>query len=63
VLTSPDKPDDLNMCLVHPPGGGVNMSPLSLAALSGSVACMEMLIITGADVNWQDKETGTLKNL
>ncbi|XP_065905950.1 inversin-like isoform X2 [Dysidea avara] len=58
VLTSPDKPDDLNMCLPHPPGGGVNMSPLSLAALSGSVACMEMLIITGADVNWQDKDTG-----
>jgi len=60
VLTSPDKPDDLNMCLAHPPEGEVNMLPLSLAALSGSVACIEMLIITGADVNWQDKETGTL---
>ena len=39
VLTSPDKPDDLNMCLAHPPEGEVNMSPLSLATLSGSVAC------------------------
>ena len=61
VLESPDKPADLNISLSYPPESGTSfISPLSLAALTGSTGCLEMLLNAGADVDWQDDQTGTV---
>ena len=59
VLESTDKPSNLNISLLYPPeGDGAVVSPLSLAALTGSVSCLEILLNAGADVDWQDEQTG-----
>ena len=61
VLESPDKPSNLNISSLYPPEeGGAAISPLGLAALMGNVSCLEILLNAGADIDWQDEQTGTV---
>ena len=63
VLESPDKPSNLNISLLYPERdgaveGGAVVSPLGLAAFLGNTSCLEILLNAGADIDWQDEQTG-----